>query len=948
MAELGALRRLRLVRLGGALILAGVVVALGSASFIRKVDTFQPLGFEGRLSAGSWLVTAVEPGRGLEVGDRILLVNGREFPDGLRLREVLRAAPESALLVQRGDGIVTVAHSRPALDFDVPYLVLALASVVYLVLGLFTLTRDPRRESALFFLWCLASSALGLLSPTLSARADLIGKAIYLVEQAARILLPPLTLHLFLVFPGPATAAAERRSAHSARWRGFIYLPAAVLVALHADLALTSGAWLFGRPTPARLQTLDRLDLYHLVLFALAAVTALLLRRRRQGWEERRQLLWIAVGLAAGYLPFLALYVLPTGLGLPRPEWLAAAAVVPLACVPLTFAYAILRYKLWDIGVIVRDAAAWTITLLLGVLGFSLANLLISRGVPGDFAALRNLMSFLAGIGIAVTLIPTRRTVGASLERLHYRGAFGKRRALSLLGRDLLHERDLDTLCDLLLRRLEDALDVERANLYLAQGESLVPVRPEPGLPAQLAPDALGARSWSDEVVTIPGAALPAGATPPAQRLFAAGYRYAFPLVVRDSRVGLVLVGYRLEAQPLSSEDVDLVRGLLNQAALAIENAQLLDQLHRQLEETLRLRDYNEGVIESSPTGIAVVGGDGRLASANLAFAAIVGVERRELLGRPLAEVLPVEPLPEPGRGFVEISFCDAAGQERHLQVAAARLHTPAESGPAERVLIVQDVGERVAMQNALKESDRLAALGMLAAGVAHEVNTPITGISSYAQMLLAETAASDPRYELLKKVERQTFRASRIVNSLLDFARNRQTESRPVSLVALVEECAELLGERMSDRHVVLNWRRPPVDPRDLCVLGDDGELQQVLTNLMLNAVEALTKGGTMRVAIETDAAAGRVRLVVEDDGPGIPPAVADKLFQPFVSTKLGQGGSGLGLAISYQIVLRHGGDLRAESEPGRGSRFTVELPLLPVERRDDRPAVASGADGA
>jgi hypothetical protein len=239
-------------------------------------------------------------------------------------------------------------------------------------------------------------------------------------------------------------------------------------------------------------------------------------------------------------------------------------------------------------------------------------------------------------------------------------------------------------------------------------------------------------------------------------------------------------------------------------------------------------------------------------------------------------------------------------------------------------VLVLHDVSERVAMENALREKDRLAALGMLAAGVAHEVNTPITGISSYAQMLLEETEPSDPHYEILKKVERQTFRASRIVNNLLEFARKRQAEPKPVDLAPLVAECLDLLGDRVSKRRIEVRWA-PPAEP--LRVMGCDGELQQVLTNLILNAVDAMSETGG-RLAVDLEASGPTVTLKVADSGPGIAPEKLEMIFQPFYSTKLNRGGTGLGLSISYDIVRRHGGDLRVVSRPGEGACFLVELP--------------------
>jgi len=602
-------------------------------------------------------------------------------------------------------------------------------------------------------------------------------------------------------------------------------------------------------------------------------------------------------------------------------------AVLPLALVPLSFAYAILRYKLWDLGTIVRDVGAYSITLLLGLIGYKFANLAIERGVPTDFALAHNLLNFAAGLVIASLMVPAKRSIASTIERMQFGGAFGKRRSLAELGRELLLERDLDALCATILQRLEDGLDLERANLYLAQSDGFVPVRPESGLPNQLGPEALGPTFWTGEGEPLPAAALPLPTAPPVQRLVMFGYRYAFPLRVRQNRIGAALVGNHRDGSPLSTEDLDLVHTLLNQASLAIENAQLVDQLHRQLEERVLLERHKEGIIESSPAGIAVLGKDDRVESANLAFAALAGVQRPDAVGKRLQDLLPIQPLPEPGSGLLEASFCDSAGLERHLQLSVAILERIG-AGP-QRVLVIQDVSDRVAMEHALREKDRMAALGMLAAGVAHEVNTPITGISSYAQMLLADTDADDPRYELLKKVEKQTFRAARIVNSLLEFARDREHEARPVELGALLNETTELLRERFANRGIRLAWQAPQ---GTFVVSGSDGELQQVFTNLLINSIDALSqRGGTVALALTREN--GRVRVIVEDDGPGIPAALAEKIFQPFFSTKLGQGGTGLGLSISYALVERHGGTLRHESPADGGCRFVVDLPAAHVE---------------
>ncbi|HEX6202984.1 MAG TPA: ATP-binding protein [Thermoanaerobaculia bacterium] len=923
-----------LLLLAAALLLAALVAALGGLSAARAVAGFQPLGFAAEPAAGAFRVTVVDDvATGLAAGDVVLMVDGAEPAGAADLARRLRGAAAAELTVMRGAEIVAVDYRRPGLDVDWPYLVLALIGAAYLGIGLYTLLKDASGASRLFYLWCLASAALYLVTP---GRLDEIGRLLYVGDMMARLVLPPLTLHLFLVFPAPF---ARRLG----RWLPFLYLPAAFLLLAQVDLIAFGGRWLAGGDVRAALPRLDRVELVHFALLAVAAVVVLALRlagagaAEPGGREAARQLRWITIGLGGGYLPFLALYLVPRLAGWGLPELLVAAAVLPLGLVPLTFAYAILRYKLWDIEVILRDTVSATLTLLLGVIGFSLANLAIGRGVPEGMPLVKNLLVFATGLGLAAVLVPTRRSIADGLERIQYGGAYGMRRSLVAFGRELLHERDLDRLCDRLLAAIESAVGVEHANLYLAHGELLAVTRVEPRVPARLTADAFGDGLWREEVRRLEGVSLPVPSAEPARRLYAAGYRYLLPLTVRGEPVGLAAVGYKGDDLRLSSDDLDLLRQLLDQAALAIENARLVDQLQVRLDEVSRLQRWNEGIIESSPAGIAVVDAGGRVVSANAAFAALAGSERQALLGRPLAEALPLGALPEPGEGPRELAYCEPAGRERHLQVSTSSF-TGAD-GPG-RVLVVHDVSERVAMEAAMKEHDRLAALGVMAAGVAHEVNTPLTGISSYAQMLLADTPEDDPRHLLLRKVERQTFRAARIVNNLLDFARSRQGEQGPMDLAAVVGDCLDLLRERLVARGVRVEWN-PPAD--GAVVVGDAGELQQVVANLVINAHDAMPDGGTLTVELARDG--GRLRLAVADTGVGIPPDLLPHVFEPFVTTKLGHGGTGLGLAISHDIVRHHGGELTVESEPGRGARFTLTLPAAAA---DDGAAPAATAGPA
>ncbi len=909
--------------------LAGLLIVLGGISFQRKVESFQPLGFEGELVAGSsWRVRAVsDPRIGFEVGDIIATVRGQVAANGGHLADLLTEQPMSEVFVMRGPEMVSTTYQRPAPKIEVPYLILTAIGIGYLLIGLYTAFKDSRAQAQLFFLWCWTSAALYVLSPP-SFPADRLDQAVFLLDQLARILLPALTVHLFLIFPWKILDSRRLQQALP-----FVYLPAAALIGVHAD-QMFSRQPLFGRFGTQKIAWLDQLELFLIILGALAACAVVVARfSQRPGWEQRRQTQWILFGLLGGYLPFLALYATPRALDLDWPNWVTSLAVLPLSLVPLAFAWAILKYKLLDLGLILRDTLAIGLTGLVGLFGFALVNLAVRSGITAELSLARNLLTFAAGIAIAGVMSPTRSAIAAGLDRFRFRGHPAQRQILGDLGRQLLYERDLDKLCELLIDQLDDTL-LTRTNLYLVQGDHMIPARPDDKIPARLSLEALGEDVWGREVVGISAVTLPRDQPSEAQALFAAGFRYAFPLTVRGHRIGFALLAYKLDQEPLDSEDLDLVRSVLNQASLSIENAQLLSEVVHRLREVSRLEEHNKDILESSPAGIAVLDEDDRVISSNQAFEMLVaksgtrsGQEATNLIGQQLEDLLPIHPLPEPQDGLIEVSYCDLSGAEHYFQLSVAG-HRGLDS---HKVLVIQDQSGRVALELELKEKERLASLGMLAAGVAHEVNTPLTGISSYAQMLLSDTANDDPSYPILKKMERQTFRAAQIVNNLLEFARNRRDQPITVSLRSILAESLSLLEDRAASAGVELVWETPG---EALEVRGNEGELHQVFTNLMVNSLDAMSAMGTGRVEVRCQQTERHVTVAISDTGPGIPPERLETIFHPFFSTKLGKGGTGLGLAITYNIVRRHGGELQVKNHEGKpGCTFSVRLPRSAAE---------------
>jgi signal transduction histidine kinase len=241
-------------------------------------------------------------------------------------------------------------------------------------------------------------------------------------------------------------------------------------------------------------------------------------------------------------------------------------------------------------------------------------------------------------------------------------------------------------------------------------------------------------------------------------------------------------------------------------------------------------------------------------------------------------------------------------------------------------IIIIDDVTSRVQLEEQLQISEKMASIGVLAAGVAHEVNTPLTGISSYTQMLLEGADPADPKTTLLEKIERQTFRAAKIVNGLLTLSRpgTPGVERTQIDLNVVIGDVFSLLEHQFEVGRIKV---RKELSPEPAHVLGIEHQLQQVFLNLFLNARDAMPRGGWLSVSTRIDA--GAVVAEVADTGSGIPPEQLARIYDPFFTTKAIGRGTGLGLSISYGIVQEHDGSIRCDSAVGQGTRFAVTLPL-------------------
>jgi len=253
-------------------------------------------------------------------------------------------------------------------------------------------------------------------------------------------------------------------------------------------------------------------------------------------------------------------------------------------------------------------------------------------------------------------------------------------------------------------------------------------------------------------------------------------------------------------------------------------------------------------------------------------------------------------------------------------------------------VLVGLDLRVRRSLEAQVLQSQKMAAVGLLSAGIAHEINNPLTGVVGYSKLLLEQKDLSVKIRDRIQKIADSGERCRKIVEGILLFSRSQQESERQlVNLNDLVTRTVRV-GEyqwKMHNIRIVRDVDEPA------SVMADEDQLEQVLLNLLSNAVDAMPKGGDVHVAL-LGRADGGADLVVQDEGIGIPKEIQNSIFDPFFSTKDIGKGTGLGLSISYGIVKNHGGDILLESSPGQGTKFTVRLPQdgepLAKEERDQR----------
>ncbi|MBU1750234.1 MAG: GAF domain-containing protein [Chloroflexi bacterium] len=954
------------------------------------LESFDPAGFRVQ-----WLLEAREGG--LQVGDLIVRAGAHtvdEWLDGAPRGPEWRTGGVVAYEIQREGQSLTLPIRLAPVPFSailmrwMPQLIVALS---FFAIGTFVFWKRPHELTARLLMLICVTTMLQHLGDGFNFQYAILPWRWpfwfhFALEHITFSVTYASICYFALVFPAPHPWLKR--------------FPRLIPLVVYASFYVAIAAVMALSPTWSMALEISNRAVVAVAIAQITLVVYLVFRSVRHARDpvtraQMRWILWMGGLTLVVVLPGYLLPLMLTG----RPPISPAAVTLITVMIPLTFGIVILRYRLWDIDIIINRTLVYgTLTaIMLGVYLLMVPLLTLAVQVVLQWQN-DTLAVFIAALGLALAFAPLRRRVQAVIDRAFYRTKLDYQRLLPELSEKLSTSVDLDQLAVLLTRELPDRLQIASGILAVLDpdGQWFVVAgrrNEHPNLPTDhpLA-EHLRRRGRPLLRLQIPDH-LPATAQAFLERY---GIELVIPLVVGAELVGLYNLGPKLSGDVYNRDEIRLLYLLGRQAAVAVENGRLFqaEREQRALSETLRevasalnssldrehvlqlILEQLARVVAYDSASVMLVADvasdtadDLALDNLTLDIVAQRGFRSDEQILTPLRvvalrhiqEVLerqrPVM-IPDtsadarwqraPGSEYIRcwlgvplvaprknraIGLLNLDNEQpgfytdRDAQIALAFADQSAIAiANAQLFTETQIAYEQLKRTQAqLVQAAKMAAIGQLAAGVAHEINNPLTGILGFAQLLSRKDLGSDTLVEEgLSVIAKEAVRARDIVRGLLDFARQSEFQRQPADINQVIQETLALVRQQLEHNHIVVTESYATGLP---LMSLDVSRMKQVFLNLINNAIQAMPQGGTLGVSIMR--VEDEVQIRVADTGVGIPDRHLSHIFEPFFTTKPVGQGTGLGLSVSLGILQDHGGRIEVESEEGQGSTFTVWLPM-------------------
>jgi PAS domain S-box-containing protein len=820
------------------------------------------------------------------------------------------------------------------------------AMVLQFALGIAVFSANRKRLANRCFLLCSLAIEGWLGSLLLGFNADSAAQAEFAIRQASvagAVYLATLNLLRLSVRRRPNGWGGLL--SHSKVW----LIATLFIVVLCQTKFFLHGAHLSSRPyeAPSPLYG-PGIKLYwtYFGLGFLALIVSYWRDLRNTSGGEHAELAFILIGAVSGVaVGILLAFVLDYFLGPSRSLWFAPFRVVFLSFV---IAYGIATRKILEVGYFMRRAIAYIILaaylvalyLLVWWLGLSVFVPLLGHEGSG-------LSHLIATLVVAFAMAPARGVSQSLADRLFV----GARRLdfQATMNQATAILRSVTTLADLLDRfglTIAQAVDTERVFILLHEKNCFAQQYPPAEASSQLAPielhndQAIITQLERTQEPIVLDELHRVRSTRELERvrkqMQSLGIAIAMGIFSREHLVGVMLLGPRRSGRIYGTVEQNALRVLCGQLAVAIENAQLFTEVQN-------ARIYNETLLQNLTTGVIAADRNEAITVFNHEIEEITGLRSAELLGRTIAN------LPEELREILGSTLSSGERQSDReitlraddkvsvLRASSSVFHNQ-NGAPLGALMVLTDITALKRLEMQIRRSDRLASLGTLSAGMAHEIKNPLVSIKTFAQLLPERYQDSDFRETFFSLIGHEVDRIDSLVNQLLRFARPAKPLLKPMHVHEVLEKALLLVGHRLYQKEIKLtrSWNAE-LDT----IRADADQIEQVFLNFFINALDAMKPGGSLTVSTDVSTTnawptalpvqAGEVqeilRVTVQDDGHGIKPEDVAHVFDPFFTTK--DYGTGLGLSVVHGIVQEHGGQIEVESEIERGTSFHILLPL-------------------
>jgi two-component system NtrC family sensor kinase len=594
-----------------------------------------------------------------------------------------------------------------------------------------------------------------------------------------------------------------------------------------------------------------------------------------------------------------------------------------LVFLPLSVTYYLGHRKFTDIeNIIKKSVSIASVFLFIFGIFFFLGSTIEQNKLVGIFWSIAAILT--AGL----LFKPIEETIHRYFEKWFFRSAAAFKKRLTELIQSFRNERNLTTIATNFLQTINHGFQLQKSSFIVYRRKNIfysMPQKKKILLSKNFRKDLFK----SDTLVFFSATEFGRRYPKDYRVMKDMNYFQFLPLKTQDKLIGLVAFGPKVDNTYLSAEDWDIMFNIASPLTLSVENASLYSELESQFNEISYLKEFNENIIENINVGIVVLTklniiktwNDFMALRFRISAGDAIGKKAYSLFGYDLwKKVYPKK------KGLSSVQNVKVQTGEEEEELVFDIHISPLKDDQGNvmgTILVFEDMTEKIMIQGQLITSEKMASVGMLSAGIAHEVNTPLTGISSYCQFIL-DNPEDPENIHMILKIQDQVQRANKIIRSLLNFSRQKGEIPTDLDLNKTINESIALVEHTLKKKDIAL---KKEYDFKQR-MYGYSIRLQQMFINLFINACDAITdSNGTISVSgIETN---GDIMIRIKDNGKGIDPRHMKKIFEPFFTTKEKGKGTGLGLSITYTIVQEHYGDITVNSKVNKGTTFIITFPV-------------------